>query len=129
MGATKNTVDALNASTMPAEEGKVKITKIYCHYIFQNIYAEESSKWVNKHRDVEKQLTIAISKECQCRLHEERVLIEDKKWQIPSVRESRQRSGVTNSKSRQCPQTSTDTSWLEELLAYHLKASLDAVAR
>lgn len=71
VGATKNTVDALNASTMPAEEGKVKITKIYCHYIFQNIYAEESSKWVKKHRDVEKQLTIAIFKESQCRCHEE----------------------------------------------------------
>ena len=71
MGATKNTVDALNVSTMPAEEEKVKITKIYCHYIFQNIFTGESSKWVNKHRDVEQQLTIGISKESQCRRHED----------------------------------------------------------
>ena len=53
VGAMKNTVDALNASTMPAEQEKVNITKIYCRYIFQNIFAGESSKWVNKQRDVE----------------------------------------------------------------------------
>jgi len=37
VGLTKNTVDVLIVSTMPVEEAKVNFTKLYCHYISQNI--------------------------------------------------------------------------------------------